>query len=33
MEIEIENAIIKSADLSMADHGSLTIYLHIEGNR
>ena len=32
MKNEIENAIIKSADLSIADHGSLTMYLHIEGN-
>lgn len=27
----IENAIIKSADLTMEDHGCLTLWLHVEG--
>lgn len=32
MEKKIENARIKSADLSMADHGCFTLWLNIEGD-
>ena len=32
MEKRVENAVIKSADLSMEDHGWMTLMLHLEGN-